>query len=115
MDPKSEKSVRLFINPFTIWSDLAFKTGQAMWASAHAAAVQANTAANVAVIPTGDAPAPNAPQAAKPADDGSPKVAVLPAANAPRKARATARQPSQAARFNANRAKLRRKASAKRR
>jgi hypothetical protein len=107
--------LRLFINPFTIWSDLAFKTGQAMWASAHAAAVQANTAANVAVIPTRDAPAPTAPKAAKPVDDRSPKVAVLPAANAPRKAKATGRQPSKAARFKANRAKLRSKASAKRR
>jgi hypothetical protein len=125
MDPKSEKSLRLFINPFTIWSDLALKTGQAMWASAHAAAVRANTAANVAVIPTRDAPAPNAPKAAKPADEkfasaeseaiGNAKVAVLRAANAPRKARATARQPSKAPRFKANRAKLRSKASAKRR
>jgi hypothetical protein len=124
MDPKSEKSLRLFMNPFTIWSDLAFKTGRAMWASAHAAAVQANTAANVAVIPTPDAPAPNAPKAAT-ADgksesaateaSGNAKVAVLPAANAPRKVRATARQPSKAARFKANRAKLRSKASAKRR
>ena len=122
MDPKSEKSLRLFINPFTIWSDLALRTGQAMWASAHAAAVRANTAANVAVIPTRDAPAP---KAAKPADEnfasaeseatGNAKVAVLPAANAPRKARATTRQRSKAARFKANRAKLRSKASAKRR
>lgn len=123
MDPKSEKSLRLFINPFTLWSDLAFKTGQAMWASAHAAAVRANVA-NVAVIPTPDAPAPN-PKTAKPAEEtfesaeteavGNAKVAVLPAVNAPRKAKATARQPSKAARFKATRAKLRSKARAKRR
>ena len=52
MDPKSEKSLRLFVNPFTVWTDLALKTGQAMWASTLAAAVHSNAAAKVAVIPT---------------------------------------------------------------
>ncbi|HEY1290618.1 MAG TPA: hypothetical protein VGF58_19975, partial [Burkholderiales bacterium] len=57
MDSESDKPLRLFVNPFTIWTQWALKTGQAMWASAHAAAVQAN-APRVAVIPTADAPAP---------------------------------------------------------
>ena len=64
MDPESEKPLRLFVNLFAIWSDFAFKTGEAMWASAHAAAVRAN-APKVAVIPTGDAPAPKAQAPAK--------------------------------------------------
>ena len=42
MDPESERPLRLFVNPFTMWTQLAFKTGEAMWASAHAAAVRAN-------------------------------------------------------------------------
>jgi hypothetical protein len=124
LDSKSEKPLRL-INPFTIWTDLAFKTGLAMWASAHAAAVRANTSANVAVIPTADAPAPKVQEAAKPAEEmlasahaealRYTKVAVLPAADAPRKARAAVRQPSKAVRFKATRAKLRSKSNAKRR
>jgi len=57
MDSESDKPLRLFVNPFAIWTQFAFKTGQAMWASAHAAAMQAN-APRVAVIPTADAPAP---------------------------------------------------------
>ena len=118
MDPKSEKPLRLFVNPLTIWTDLAFKTGQVMWASAHAAAVRANTAPNVAVIPAADAPAP--PEHAE--AQRNVKVAVLPAADAPRethaaprKAHAAARRPSKAVRFKATRAKLRSKANAKRR
>jgi hypothetical protein len=116
----------LFVNPFAIWTDLAFKTGQALWASAHAAAVRANTTANVAVIPTADAPGAEAQPPATSAEPtlatayaGAPrnaKVAVLPAADAPpRKARAAVRQPSKAIRFRATRAKLRSKANAKRR
>ena len=88
MDP--EKPLRLLANPFTMWTQLALKTGEAMWASAHAAAVRANAPTNsprVAVIPTADAPAPKAP----------------------------GRQASKAARFKATRAKLRSKANAKRR
>ena len=92
MDPKSEKPLRLFVNPLAIWTDLVFKTGQALWASAHAATVRANTTPSVAVIPTADAPA-----------------------EAPRKARARVRQPSKAVRFKATRAKLRSKATGKRR
>ena len=38
MDP--EKPPRLFVNPFTMWTQLALKTGEAMWASAHAAALR---------------------------------------------------------------------------
>jgi hypothetical protein len=88
MNPKPEKPLRLFVNPLAIWTDLAFKTGQALWASAHAAAVRANTTARVAVIPTDDAPG----GAAKPV-----------------------RRASKAVRFKATRAKLRSKANGKRR
>jgi hypothetical protein len=99
MDPESEKPLRLFVNPFAMWTDLAFKTAEAMWASAHAAVVRQN-APKVAVIPTADAPAP------KP----------LPVADRPpRKAQAVVRQASKATRFKATRPKLRSKAHAKRR
>ena len=106
MNGESEKPLRLLVNPFTIWTDLAFKTGEALWASAHAA-VRAN-APKVAVVPTADAP----------------KVAVVPTADAPapqpspakpRKARAAARQASKAVRSKAPRSKLRGKANARRR
>jgi hypothetical protein len=133
MDPESEKPLRLFVNPFTIWTQLALKTQEAMWAAAHAAAVRAN-APRVAVIPTADAPAPktqvsaseSGPAAAKPAEAmlasahaaalRNAKVAAIPAADGPpRKAKAAVRQASKAARFKATRAKLRSKANAKRR
>ena len=64
MDPESEKPLRLFVNPFTIWTQLALKTQEAMWASAHAAAVRANSP-RVAVIPTADAPVRQASKAAR--------------------------------------------------
>ena len=124
MDP-NEKPLRLFINPFSMWTDLAFKSGQAMWASAYAAAARSNAAANVAVIPTPDAPAPKAREVARAEEPmlasvqaeapRKAEVAVLPAANAPRKKRAPARQASKAARFKATRARLRSKANGKRR
>ena len=98
MDPESERPLRLFVNPFTMWTQLALKTGEAMWASAHAAAVRANSP-RVAVIPTADAPAPKARAAAV-------QPAVRPA---------PVRHASKAARFKATRAKLRSKANAKRR
>ena len=107
---ESEKPLRLFVNPFTMWTQLALKTGEAVWASAHAAAVRANAPApanspRVAVIPTEDAPA------AKPAE------AMVASAHAAalRKAKAPGRQTSKAARFKATRARLRSKANAKRR
>ena len=114
MDPESERPLRLFVNPFTMWTQLALKTGEAMWASAHAAAVRANAPANspasanfprVAVIPTADAPA------TKPAE------AMVASAHAAalRKAKAPGRLTSKAARFKATRSKLRSKANAKRR
>jgi hypothetical protein len=53
MQPKSGKPLRLFINPFTIWTNFALKTGESMLASAHAAAARANTP-KVAVIPTAE-------------------------------------------------------------
>lgn len=96
MDRKSQKPLRLLLNPLTIWTDLALKTGQAMWASAHAAAARSTTPTKVAVIPPVETPAPNA-QVAKPAQ----KTLV--------------RQASKAARSKAPRPKLRSKASAKRR
>jgi hypothetical protein len=124
MDSNFNNPFSLFVNPFTFWSDLAFKTGQVMWASAHAAALRANTAPRVAVIPTADAPTPNA-HPAKPAEEmlaavqaeapRNAKVAVLPVANASRKARAAVKQASKAVRFKATRSKLRSKANAKRR
>jgi hypothetical protein len=132
MDPKSERPLRLFVNPFAIWTELALKTGEAMWASAHSAALRAN-APKVAVIPTADAPPPKAQApaaqtvpAAKPVEAmlasahaaavRNAKVAVIPVADGPpRKAKAPVRQASKAARFKATRAKLRSKANAKRR
>ena len=59
MDPKPAKPLRLFINPFAIWTDLALKTGAAMIASANAIAAEAK-ARRIAVIPTADAPAQDA-------------------------------------------------------
>jgi hypothetical protein len=134
MDPKSEKPLRLFVNPFTIWTDLAFKTGEAMLATAHAAAMRAN-APKVAVIPTADAPAPKAQapvnESVRPAANPveammasahaaalrNAKVAAIPTADEPpaRKAKTPVRQASKAGRFKAARAKLRSKANAKRR
>jgi hypothetical protein len=57
MDSKPERPLRLFVNPFAIWTDLALKTGQAMWSS-YAAAARPSAAPRIAVIPTADAPAP---------------------------------------------------------
>jgi hypothetical protein len=102
MDSKPQKPLRLFVNPFT-WTDLAFKAGHALWASAHAAAVRSKTP-KVAVIPTADAPAPNAHEIANPTRT----------ANAPRKARALVRHASKAVR-KATRGKVRSKVNAKRR
>ena len=55
MNSKPEKPLRLFVNPFAIWTGLAFRTGEAMLASVHAAAARAN-APRAAVIPAADAP-----------------------------------------------------------
>ena len=121
MDPKTEKPLRLFINPFALWTDLAFKTGQAMWASAHAAALRSNAATRVAVIPGADAPGPDThdpkseEESARADAIRHAKVAVLPVGDAPRKPRPPNAQPSKVVRFKASRAKLRSKASAKRR
>jgi hypothetical protein len=102
MDPESEKPLRLFVNPFALWTQLALKTGEAMWASAHAAAVRTNSP-RVAVIPTADAPAP---KAQAPAEQ---HAATL------RQPKAPVRRASKAARFKATRAKLRSKANGNRR
>lgn len=55
MNSKPEKPLRLFVNPLAIWTGLAFKTGEAMLASVHAAAARAKTP-RVAVIHGADAP-----------------------------------------------------------
>jgi hypothetical protein len=99
MDPKSDKPLRLFVNPFTIWSELALKTGEAMLASAHAAAVRA-AAPKVAVIPTADAPPPKA---------------EAPKTQAPKVQLKIVRHASKATRFKASKAKLRSKANGTRR
>ena len=101
MDPKSDKPLRLFVNPFSLWSELALKTGEAMLASVHAAALGANRP-TVGIIPTADAPAPKveAPKAAE---------------EAPKAQRKIVRHASKATRFKASKAKLRSKANAKRR
>jgi hypothetical protein len=65
MPSKPEKPLRLFVNPLAIWTGLAFKTGEAMLASVHAAAARANTP-RVAVIHGAEAPpAKQARQASK--------------------------------------------------
>lgn len=64
MPSKPEKPLRLFVNPLAVWAGLAFKTVEAMLASVHAAAAQAN-APRVAVIPAADAPAKQVRQASK--------------------------------------------------
>jgi hypothetical protein len=109
MDPKSDKPLRLFVNPFTIWSELALKTGEAMLASAHAAAVRA-AGPKVAVIPTADAPPPKveAPKVE------APKVEA-PKAEAPKVQLKIVRHASKATRFKASKAKLRSKANGTRR
>jgi hypothetical protein len=123
MDTKSEKPLRLFVNPFAIWTDLALKTAEAMWSSAHVAVVRANNL-KVGVIPTTDAPAPK-PQAAANSAEAKPAEAMLASAHAAalrsakngsvKTARAPVKQASKAVRFKATRAKLRSKAGAKRR
>jgi hypothetical protein len=85
MDRHSEKPLRLFVNPFAIWTQWAFKTTEAMWASAHAAALRAN----------------------------APRVTLIPTVGALRKA--PVRQASKAARFKATRAKVRSRINGKRR
>jgi hypothetical protein len=97
MDPKSEKPLRLFVNPLAIWTELVFKTGEAMWASAHAAAVRAHSP-KVVVIPTADAP----PSKAEPPSTEPQRLAAKPV-----------KQASKAARFKAARVKARSKARAK--
>lgn len=115
MDPETDK-LRLFVNPFAIWTDLALKTGAAMWATAHAAAVRAS-GPRIAVIPTADAPQEKI-QAADPAAAlmasahaaalRNAKAAVIPIENAPsRKPRAPVAPKTKAARFKAARAKAR--------
>jgi hypothetical protein len=97
MERKSAKPLRLFVNPLAPWTNLAFKTGEAMLASAHAAARRAN-ALRVAVIPTADAP---------------PAKAKAPAARPVRHAAKPDRQASKAVRSKAARKKVRSKAKAK--
>lgn len=53
MNPKSEKPLRLF-NPFSIWTDIALKSGTAMLEAAQAAVTSAKSP-KVAVLPDADA------------------------------------------------------------
>src|SRR5437868_2222888 len=99
MDPKPEKPLRLFVNPFSLWSELALKTGEAMLASAHAAALGASRP-TVGIIPTADAPPP--------------KVEA-PAPQAPKLQPKPARHASKVVRFKASKAKVRSKLNGKRR
>jgi hypothetical protein len=62
MNPKSEKPLRLF-NPFSIWTDIALKSGTAMLEAAQAAVTNAKSP-NVAVLPEADAPSLKPPQGA---------------------------------------------------
>jgi hypothetical protein len=61
MDPKSGKPLRLF-NPFSIWTNFALKSGEAMLAAAQAAVARPK-APKVAVIRNEDAPPPKAARA----------------------------------------------------
>jgi hypothetical protein len=99
MERKSQKPLRLFVNPLALWTNLAFKTGEAMLASAHAAATRAN-ALRVAVIPSADAPPPKA---------------KAPAARPVRHAAKPVRRASKRAHSKTARAKVGGKAKAKRR
>jgi hypothetical protein len=103
MDQESQKPLRLFVNPFSLWSELALKTGEAMLASVHAAALGANRP-TVGIIPTSDAPPPKveAPKIEAPNEVEAPKRKIV-------------RHASKATRFKASKAKLRSKANAKRR
>jgi hypothetical protein len=62
MNPKSEKPLRLF-NPFSIWTDIALKSGTAMLEAAQAAVTSAKSP-KVAVLPEADAPSSKPRQAA---------------------------------------------------
>lgn len=61
MNPKSSKPLRLF-NPFSIWTDIALKSGTAMLDAAEAAVTRSKPP-KVAVLPDADAPSSNARQA----------------------------------------------------
>jgi hypothetical protein len=93
MDPKSGKPLRLFVNPFAIWTNLALKTGEAMIASAHAVAAEAK-ARRIAVIPAADAPARKVKASAAPAVKPARRAASSKAA--PPKARSKAKRQARA-------------------
>lgn len=61
MNPKSAKPLRLF-NPFSIWTDIALKSGTAMLEAAEAA-VNSSKSPKVAVLVDADAP-PSKPRRA---------------------------------------------------
>jgi hypothetical protein len=54
MNPKSEKPLRLF-NPFSIWTDIALKSGTAMLEAAQAAVTSAKPP-KVAILAEADSP-----------------------------------------------------------
>jgi hypothetical protein len=94
MNPESEKPLRLFVNPFALWTQFAFKTSEVLWAAMRTGAERAD-APKVAVIPAADAPARKADT-------------PVPAADAPaRKAHTPVTQAVKAARSKPARKKLR--------
>jgi hypothetical protein len=64
MDPKSGKPLRLFVNPFALWTEFALKSGEAMLASAQASVARGRTP-KVAVITDADVPRAKASRKAK--------------------------------------------------
>jgi len=98
MDSKLQKPLRLFVNPFTLWTDFALKAGETMLASAYAAAVRAPRP-GVAVIPTADVPPP----------ETAPSALQAPALQPARPPGRAARHASKPARSKAARAKARAK------
>ena len=62
MDPKSAKPLRLF-NPFSIWTDIALKSGTAMLEAAEAAVTGAKSP-KVTVLPEVDTSPSKPPRAA---------------------------------------------------
>jgi hypothetical protein len=86
MNPKSEKPLRLFVNPFAMWADLAVKSGEAVLASTQAAIARAN-APKVAVLPSADAPPRKAPLRAKPSQPKAARAKPRKKAKAKRRAK----------------------------
>ena len=59
MSRDQDKPLRLFVDPFAAWRELAFKTAEMIAASAHAGAASASRRVRVAVID--ERPSPSRP------------------------------------------------------